>query len=562
MTCSFSKEFSVSAITNIENVFLFEYMPNASGDAVKVYLYGLFLCQNQEYDQDINQIAKTLNLTIEQVKDCFLFWEEFGLLSVVSTSPFCVQYLPVKNSFNAKPRKYKAEKYTDFAKGIQALLPDRMISTNEYNEYFSIMETYGIKPEAMLMIVKYCADRKGKDIGYHYIIKVAKDFGARGIITQEKVENELSSYIFRTAEIEKILRALSLKRQPEIEDLNLLKKWTEELSFDVENIVYAASKMKKGSMAKLDEFMLELYGMKSFSKEEIEVFVREKQNIYDTAIKINRALSIYMEVIDTVVDTYTKKWLSFGFTSEALIYIASYCFKIGKNTLQYMDALLDELKNKGIIDLTSVSDYFEEQKKTDEFISKLLVTCGINRRPTSWDRENIDRWKSWNFSFDMILEAGKLASGKASPIPYINGILSSWKNSGIYTTDRIGLAPSTAQGETPQEAYNREYERRRNKAVSRAQKNMENAFSIEGFSDIYSRLNSIEKDLAFAEIDNNKELLEKLEEEKKNLNYKANEMLKQFQITLSDLTPKYACPKCHDTGYNGTHRCDCFDLKV
>ena len=212
MTCSFSKEFSVSSITSIENTFLFEYMPNASGDAVKVYLYGLFLCQNQEYDQNLSQIAKTLNLTEDQVKDCFLFWEEFGLLSVVSNSPFTVQYLPVKNSFLSKPRKYKAEKYTDFAKGIQALLPDRMISTNEYNEYFAIMETYGIKPEAMLMIVKYCVDRKGKDIGYHYIAKVAKDFGARGIITQEKVENELSSYIFRTAEIEKILRALSLKR--------------------------------------------------------------------------------------------------------------------------------------------------------------------------------------------------------------------------------------------------------------------------------------------------------------------------------------------------------------
>ncbi len=559
MTCSFSKEFSVSAYTNIENVFLFEYMPNASGEAVKVYLYGLFLCQNQEYDQNIGDIAKTLNLTEDQVKDCFLFWEEFGLLSVVSDSPFSVQYLPVKNSFNSKPRKYKAEKYTDFAKGVQALLPERMISTNEYTEYFSVMETYGIKPEAMLMIVKYCADRKGKDIGYHYILKVAKDFGARGIITQEKVENELSSYIFRTAEIEKILKALSLKRGPEIDDLNLLKKWTEELSFDIDNIVYAATKMKKGSMAKLDEFLLELYGMKSFSKEEIENFIKEKQNIYDTAIKINRALSIYMDIIDTVVETYTKKWFSFGFTSETLIFIATYCFKIGKNTLQYMDSLLEELRNKGFIDLTSVNDYFDGQKKTDEFISKLLITCGINRRPNNWDRENVAMWKTWNFSEDMILEAGKLASGKASPIPYINGILSSWKNSGYYTPDKIGLPPSSAQGEASQEEYNREYERRRNKAVSRAQKNIETAFSIEGFNDIYSRLNSIEKDLAFAEIDNNNELLKKLEEEKSNLIFKANNMLSEFKLTLEDLTPQYACPKCHDTGYNGTHRCDCYN---
>ena len=43
-----------------------------------------------------------------------------------------------------------------------------MISTSEYTEYFNIMETYGIKPDAMLLIVRYCVDRKGEDIGYKY----------------------------------------------------------------------------------------------------------------------------------------------------------------------------------------------------------------------------------------------------------------------------------------------------------------------------------------------------------------------------------------------------------
>lgn len=562
MTCSFSKEYSVSSYTNIENVFLFEYMPEATGEAVKVYLYGLFLCQNQEYDQNIAQISKSLKLDENTVIDCFKFWEELGLLSIVSEEPFSVQYLPVKNSFNAKPRKYKAEKYTDFAKSIQALLPDRMISTSEYTEYFSIMETFGIKPDAMVMIIKYCADRKGKDIGYRYISKVAKDFGARGIITQEKVEKELSSYIFRTSEIEKILKALSLKRTPEIEDLNYLKKWTEELNFEVDNIVFAATKIKKGSFAKLDEFLLELYSIKSFSKEEINAFIEEKQSIYDTAIKVNRALSVYMDVIDTVVDTYTKKWLSNGFTSETLVFIASYCFKIGKNTLQYMDELLDDLRQKGFIDLSSVSDYFDNIKKTDEFISKLLITCGVNRRPNQWDRENISMWKSWNFSEDMILEAGKLASGKTSPIPYINRILSNWKNNGIFSTEQISSETKLQSETNSQEAYNREYERRRNIALTKAQRNLEKAFGIDGFNEVYGRLNSIERDLAFAEIENKTELLEKLEKEKNGLIKKEEDYLKTINLTIEDLSPKFACDKCHDTGYVGTHRCDCFDKKV
>ena len=203
MSCSYSKEFSSSAFTGVENAFIKEYLPLASGDAVRVYLYGLFLCQNPQIDSSVSNISIFLNLSEESVKDCFIFWEEFGLVSIVSNEPFSVVYHPVVGSgVSSKPRKIKAEKYSEFTKALQAIIPSRMISTSEYSEYFSIMETYSIKPDAMLMIVKYCADRKGSDISYRYVSKVAKDFGNRGIITVDKVEQELSSYVLRTGVIE------------------------------------------------------------------------------------------------------------------------------------------------------------------------------------------------------------------------------------------------------------------------------------------------------------------------------------------------------------------------
>ena len=559
MTCSYSKEFSSSAFTDVENAFITEYLPVSSGDAVKVYLYGLFLCQNPKFDRSIAEIASTLDISQDKILEFFEFWEEFGLVSIVSKEPFSVQYLPIRSSYSAKPKKIKAEKYTEFTKGLQALLPDRMISTSEYTEYFTIMETYGIKPEAMLMIVKYCADRKGTDIGYRYVSKVAKDFGNRGIVTVEKVEKELSSYIMRTGVIERILKALSLRRQPEIEDSTLLKKWTQELNFEAENIVFAASKLKKGSMAKLDEFLIELYSMKSFSKEEIAEYMDKKQTVYDLAIKINKALSIYVDVIDTVVDNYTKKWLSYGFDQDTLLYIANHCFKSGKNTLQDMDDILEYLRARGFIDLSSVSDYFENLKKSDEFLSKMLLTAGVNRRPTPWDRENLNMWKTWNFSEDMILEAAKLASGKSSPTAYMNGILSNWKNNGVFTLN--GIPDKSTGDNNSQEEYNREYERRRALAVSRAQKNIERATAIDGFMDVYGRLNGMEKDLAFAEIAGDEKALTALEKEKQNLISRAEEMLKTIGIALIDLSPRYACEKCNDTGYVGTHRCDCYDKK-
>ncbi len=557
MTCSYSKEFSAQSYTDVENVFIYEYLPESNGNAVKVYLYGLFLCQNKDFDIPIEKIAENLKMTVEEVKDCFSYWEEFGLLNIVSLDPFTVQYLPVKTAYTNKPRKYKAEKYTEFTKSIQALLPSRMISTSEYTEYFYVMETYGIKPDAMLMIVKYCVDQKGDDVGYKYISTVAKNFGKDGIITVEKIEQKLSSYVLRSHEIEEILKALSVKRRPEVEDLNYLKKWTEELNFEYENIVFTAKMLKKGNMEKLDSVLLVLYSKKSFSKEEIENHFNSQKEVMDLAVKINKSLSVYVEVLDTFIDVYLNKWLSYGFSGETLIYVASHCFTEGKNSHKEMDELLEFLRNKGFIDLSSVSDYFTSINKSNEFISKLLLLAGVNRRPTPWDRENLETWKSWNFTEEMILEAAKLASGKNSPIPYMNGILSNWKNNEIFSVKDINLTKT----DNNQSDYNKEYENRRYLAISKAQKNLENAMEIEGFNEVYVRLNSIEKDLAFAEINENKEAFSKFENEKNELIKKEEKLLSIINLKIEDLSPKYRCEKCQDTGYIGSDKCDCFNKK-
>ena len=81
---------------------------------------------------------------------------------------------------------------------------------------------------------------------------------------------------------------------------------------------------------------------------------------------------------------------------------------------------------------------------------------------------------------------------------------------------------------------------------------------IPNFNTIYSRLFSIEKDLAFAEINNDTKTQKNLESEKSLLKQNAEQLLKTVNLSLSDLTPKYLCSKCKDTGYIGTHRCDCY----
>ena len=90
--CSYSREFSLASFTGIENQFINKYMPLADGDAVKAYVFGLYLCQNVQGDYSLEEAAKTLNMSAERLTELFRFWEDFDLLEIVSLQPFAVRY--------------------------------------------------------------------------------------------------------------------------------------------------------------------------------------------------------------------------------------------------------------------------------------------------------------------------------------------------------------------------------------------------------------------------------------------------------------------------------------
>ena len=93
--CSYYKGITGINFTSIENAFFKDYMPDAPAVAVKVYLYGLYVCQNVSNDFSAEDLAKTLNLNLSEVEECFYYWQEFDLVSVISSSPLTVKYLEI-----------------------------------------------------------------------------------------------------------------------------------------------------------------------------------------------------------------------------------------------------------------------------------------------------------------------------------------------------------------------------------------------------------------------------------------------------------------------------------
>ncbi|MCI6659419.1 MAG: DnaD domain protein [Peptoniphilaceae bacterium] len=70
--------------TPIENLFLDTYLAQASGDAIKVYLYGWkTACGGDSTDLDPESLARHLDMDEEIVAEALQYWENEGLLQIL-----------------------------------------------------------------------------------------------------------------------------------------------------------------------------------------------------------------------------------------------------------------------------------------------------------------------------------------------------------------------------------------------------------------------------------------------------------------------------------------------
>lgn len=563
--CSYSREFSLSSYTNIENQFINKYMALADGDAVKAYIFGLYLCQNVQEEYSLAEAAKTLNMSEEKLVDSFRFWEDFDLLEIVSLTPFSVRYFPADYS-KGRPKRIRTEKYSDFNKAVQSMMPKRMITPSEFEKYFAFMEQYSVKPEALILIVKYCVDLKGENISQNYILQVAKNFAAEGVTTVEQVEEKLSDYVLRSGDIAKVLRALGSSKKPEPEDYRLLKKWTDDMGFEADVVIFTASLFKKSSLAKLDEILGELYANKKFGKNEIKDYLARKSEIRALTLQIARELGVYCQIADPYIDNFVSGWLAAGYEDASLANLAKYCFKRDKKSFEKMDELIKKLLSLGVVSADSIAAYMEDEALEREFAARILKAAGIPRRVTNWDRDCLKSWRSWGFSDEMILKAAEMAAGKNSPVPYITSVLSSWKAKNIFSPDQLEKQPAAdrykRQAEESKEESLRKkvqtyYFNLREQAQDRADHYLRLARRDADFKANEDAIRAAEIRLAKAEALGGE--TEKEELALSDLRRARAALLKKLALSEDMLVPQYKCKKCGDTGFDKNGNvCECY----
>ena len=359
--CKFSTQSIINNKTEVDNIFINDFLPYASENAVKVYLYGLYKCNSSSaYDNTIESFSKILKISEEEILEIYKFWEAEGLVQVINSIPTEIRYMPLKNVVN-NTKKYNLSKYGDFSNKAQEIIEGRMISPNEYSEYFDTIETFHIEPEAMLMIMKYCVNTKGGNVGYPYILTVAKNWAYDGVKTVSDVEERLITYEQNSEDLKLILKALGNKRTISIEEKELYLKWTKEFGFDNGFIIEAIKVNKKPgskiSFSKLDEILLSYYQMKISTSADIIEFENNKQNLYKLAKKVCKELGLYYESVDKIIETYISKWVSMGFSDEAILKIAQYCFNCSIRKFEGMNDWVKKFYKLGLLTEESLMEW-------------------------------------------------------------------------------------------------------------------------------------------------------------------------------------------------------------
>ena len=439
--CKFSSSYVSKNQTLIDNVFITDFLPKAPDLCVKAYLLGLHKCNNaDDKENSLEYFSRTLNVCEDDVVSLFKYWEDMGLVQVLSTNPIEVRFLPISAS-TIGVKKFKVDKYTNFNIQAQELIGERMIMPNDYADFYNLMDNQHIQEDALLAIIKYCVENKGFNLNPKYVIAVAKDWARENITTLNQVEEKIKELGIVDDKMSLILGAMGTKRKIQLEDKELLNKWLNSYGFELNVILFVVKSLKnkkrKLDVNVLDDYLTKYFEMKLLSCQEVENYENEKENLYFIAVAVNKELGIYYEDLTKEIDTYIVPWINMGFDVETLKMVADNCFKSSIKTLEGYNNIINKLFKLGIVNINSYLQYINDNIAVDEKIKKILIELNLTRNVNNIDRNFYSTWTNdWGFEDAVILYGASLSKDKANAMQYLNKILTNWNSQGVKTLDK------------------------------------------------------------------------------------------------------------------------------
>ncbi|MDX9888164.1 MAG: DnaD domain protein [Anaerovoracaceae bacterium] len=217
--------------THINNMFIKNYLAEAPGDYVKVYLY--FMMQNQIGETaDVGLASIDLNISEDVIMDGIIYWKDKEVLEVEIKDR---RKKPLVADCPLEDREL-----VDMFAMIQRIL-GRPLGGAEPVEIVSWLTDYGATPEMIIYAFTYSSKNKHNP-GIKYIHAIVKDWVDKGLFELEKIEEHLEKNDLQNQKHRRIFKALGWWRNPTEAERKMMEKWIEDWGVPLENILEACNK--------------------------------------------------------------------------------------------------------------------------------------------------------------------------------------------------------------------------------------------------------------------------------------------------------------------------------
>lgn len=235
--------------TEIPDIFFSEYLSQASGDYIKVYLYMLFL---SKYDKDIkiNDLSKKLVLPLKVIQDAVKYWEEQEVITKKNTGYIVNNLQEIELHKLYKPKTalsaeqiQKSAENQQRAKAIEHINSkyfSGLMPTTWYPDIELWFKKYNFDEEVMIALFGYCFDRSA--LHKAYIQRVAETWNKNNI----KTFNDLDTYYEKQEKVKNIANTISkklgLNRQLTEYEYAYIETWLNEFGYSLDIIEIALKK--------------------------------------------------------------------------------------------------------------------------------------------------------------------------------------------------------------------------------------------------------------------------------------------------------------------------------
>ena len=287
--------------TEIPDVFFTEYLSQASGDYIKVYLCLIFL---KKYDKDIklNDLSKKINVTFYSIKSALNFWEDLGVVTKKINGYILndLQQIELYKSFvpnvSLSSEKIKQNAKSEYrARAIESINNtyfQGIMSPSWYSDIDLWFKKYEFDEQVMVALFDYCFNKSA--LHKNYIQTVAESWSHNKIKTYNDLENYFQKYENMTKIKKSIAKKLGRYGNLTQFEEAYIEKWLLDYGFslDIINIALRKTTSKTNpNFDYLDKLLSDWHTRNLSTVQEIETFKNElkkkNKNIKELEKKTN-----------------------------------------------------------------------------------------------------------------------------------------------------------------------------------------------------------------------------------------------------------------------------------